>query len=157
MNVIIVGGLGKLGKNICECLKEKAFTPIIVDLNAEAKNIYDINKNLQIDAIIDVSSHENSLVSLMFAKEKNIPIIIGCTGHTKTELEQIKSASSTIPVLLAYNFSIALQYFYKATELLSCLNSVNYITEAHHNKKIDKPSGTALELKKIISKKCSKP
>ena len=56
------------------------------------------------------------------AKKNNIPIIIGCTGHTKQVLEKIKKESNFIPIFLAYNFSFALQYFYKAIEILSNLN-----------------------------------
>ena len=152
MNIAIVGGNGKLGKNICEKLKEIGHNIVVVDLNTQINSLYNIDKSLKFNAFFDVSNHKNSIDSLNFAKENKVPIIIGCTGHSEDELKQIKSASKEIPVFLSYNFSIALQYFYKAIETLSLLNSINYITEAHHNKKKDKPSGTALEIQNIINK-----
>jgi len=152
MNIIIVGGNGKLGKNIYNLLTEKQYKAFVVDLNTSVKNLNNINKSIKYDAIIDVSNHKNSLKSLDFAKQLHIPIIIGCTGHTKEELIKIKTESAFIPVFLAYNFSIALQYFYKAIETLSNLNSINHITEFHHINKKDKPSGTAKEIENIINK-----
>ena len=40
MNIVIIGGNGKLGKNICEKLTHCHHNIVCVDLNTEVKNIY---------------------------------------------------------------------------------------------------------------------
>ena len=87
------------------------------------------------------------------AVELNIPIIIGTTGFNKNELNQIKKASDHIPILLSYNLStgihklkkILIKFLSNNNDLFNCK-----IIDIHHKNKIDSPSGTAIEIKKII-------
>ncbi len=151
MNIIIVGGNGKLGKSIFNKLINEKYKAICVDITSKIKTLQDLDKQTQIDAIIDVSTSKNSINTTKYALDNNIPLIIGCTNHTQEELEIINKAAIKIPVFLAYNFSIALQYFYECINILSKINSSIYISETHHNNKKDKPSGTAKEIKKIIN------
>ena len=152
MNIIVVGGKGKLGKSIVEKLTQENHNTICIDINAEVKKLENLTKNIQINAIIDVSCAENSINSVYYSIENKIPLIIGCTGHNLKENEIIKEASNKIPILLSYNFSLALQYFYDAINTISKAESKIYITETHHINKKDAPSGTAKEIKNIINK-----
>ena len=80
-------------------------------------------------------------------------MVIGTTGLNKDVLENIDIASKTLPIVLAANMSIgvhqlkdSLKRFIKKNK-----NRVNcYIEETHHLKKLDKPSGTAIEIENLI-------
>ena len=80
-------------------------------------------------------------------------MVIGTTGLNKDVLENVDIASKTIPIVLAANMSIgvhqlkdSLKSFIKKNK-----NRVNcYIEETHHLKKLDKPSGTAIEIENLI-------
>ena len=108
---------------------------------------------LRQDLIIDFSRPESTINILKTAVELNIPIIIGTTGFNKNELNQIKKASDHIPILLSYNLStgihklkkILIKFLSDNNDLFDCK-----IIDIHHKNKIDSPSGTAIEIKKII-------
>lgn len=120
-------------------------------------SIKDIVSN--IDVIIDFSSHESTLKHLFFAAEKGIPYVIGTTGFSEQEISKIKEFSKKMPVLLSPNMSLGVNVMLSALELLTKALSDNYdieIIEAHHNKKADAPSGTALKLYEVIKNSMNK-
>lgn len=86
-----------------------------------------------------------------------VPLVEGTTGW-HAQLEQVKSVVERHDGALIYgaNFSIGVQVFYrvaaKAAEMFRDLQSYDgFIEEAHHKRKRDAPSGTALQLGEIVS------
>ncbi|PCK85385.1 4-hydroxy-tetrahydrodipicolinate reductase [Rhizobium sophoriradicis] len=77
-------------------------------------------------------------------------LVIGATGFEPDELERITEAARTIPILRSGNFSIGVNMLAglitQAARALPAHSWDIEILEAHHNKKIDAPSGTALML-----------
>ncbi|QKK23336.1 4-hydroxy-tetrahydrodipicolinate reductase [Rhizobium hidalgonense] len=77
-------------------------------------------------------------------------LVIGATGFERDELERIAEAARTIPILRSGNFSIGLNMLLglvaQAARALPAEGWDIEILEAHHNRKIDAPSGTALML-----------
>ena len=114
--------------------------------------IYDKNiKNA--DVLIDFSRPSSTLNILEDCLEHNIPMVIGTTGFNQDELSIIKEASKKIPILLAFNMSKGIYIIKKSIQnfLESNSNKVScVIEEVHHTEKVDSPSGTAIELKKVI-------
>lgn len=148
MKFLIVGCKGRLGNRVFEKLKGK-HEAVGIDIG---QDIFDI-VNYDFDAIIDVSSPENSLKTLKFALFHKIPLVIGTTGHTKTQINVINNAKSQIPIMLCPNFSIGITAMNIALEMVLKANFKDaYITEYHHFAKKDIPSGTAKKLEEIISK-----
>ena len=114
--------------------------------------IYDKNiKNA--DVLIDFSRPSSTLNILEDCLEHNIPMVIGTTGFNQGELSIIKEASKKIPILLAFNMSKGIYIIKKSIQnfLESNSNKLTCIVEeVHHTEKVDSPSGTAIELKKVI-------
>ena len=83
------------------------------------------------------------------AAKNEIPIVIGTTGFSNNEFDKIKSFSNKIPIVYSANFSIGIAIMKKliadATKNLGKDWEIE-VSETHHNKKIDSPSGTALLL-----------
>ena len=77
-------------------------------------------------------------------------LVIGATGFEPDELELIAEAAGSIPILRSGNFSIGLNMLMglvaQAARALPAEGWDIEILEAHHNRKIDAPSGTALML-----------
>ena len=85
--------------------------------------------------------------------EKKIPIVIATTGFSKGELEIIEDYSKQIPIFKSSNMSLDInlmvQLVQKIAKVLS--DSDIEITETHHRRKIDSPSGTAILLADAIN------
>ena len=142
IKVFINGLSGKMGSSIADIATQQNDINLIHD-----KNI----KNA--DVLIDFSRPSSTLNILEDCLDNNIPMVIGTTGFNQAELRAIKEASKKIPILLAFNMSKGIFIIKKSIQdfLEANNNKLNCtIEEVHHTEKVDSPSGTALELKKVI-------
>jgi len=101
------------------------------------------------DVYIDFTLPAGTVVGLEACLARGSAMVIGTTGHDAAQLAAIERASHSIAVLKAANFSLGINL------LLSILGTVARrlgdgfdieIVEAHHRRKVDSPSGTALSM-----------
>ena len=106
------------------------------------------------DVLIDFSSPDGLRGSLDQAISTGVPILIGTTGLTEGHLDLITAAAETVPALVAPNTSLGVALLAELVELAAqALPAEDWdveIVEAHHRKKVDAPSGTALFLGKSV-------
>src|SRR5690349_22868761 len=109
------------------------------------------------DAAIDFSSGDAVLKNVEACARAQVPIVEGTTGwkDKEPEAKQIVARHNGALVYGA-NFSIGVNLFYRLTEhaakLFAAVEGYDaFIEEAHHNRKKDAPSGTALKLRDILS------
>ncbi len=167
IKVLLCGCNGYMGKVITSCVDARDRFEISagIDLKEEMNSTYPVFSNANdfhgdIDVIIDFS-HPSALSStLQFALNNNKPIIVATTGFSKEQIDEIHNASQKIPVFFTANMSIGVnlmtELVKKATALL-CEDFDIEVIEAHHNQKIDAPSGTANMLISSIQEACNEP
>ena len=83
------------------------------------------------------------------AAEHGVALVVGSTGLTGPEEAIIAGAAERVPVLVAPNMSIGVNLLFRLVPQIAAALGGEYeieILEAHHNKKKDAPSGTALGL-----------
>jgi 4-hydroxy-tetrahydrodipicolinate reductase len=109
------------------------------------------------DAVIDASAPDASAAIAQRLADLGGPALLcGVTGLQSPAIEALTTASKTLPVLTARNFSIGIAL----VEMLVSTAAVGLplerwdaeISETHHRFKIDSPSGTALLLGESIAK-----
>ncbi|HEX5054875.1 MAG TPA: 4-hydroxy-tetrahydrodipicolinate reductase [Gammaproteobacteria bacterium] len=106
------------------------------------------------DVLIDFTRPEPSLVSLEICRAGGKKMVIGTTGFSEKQKQQIQQASSSIGVVFAPNMSVGVNLCLKLLELTAKVlgDEVDIeITEAHHRHKVDAPSGTALRMGEVIA------
>ena len=98
------------------------------------------------DVIVDFSHPDMLEAMAQYALRTGTPIVTGTTGYEQQHLDRLRAISAAVPVLQSYNFSFGIALFkYVLTSIRDMLPDefdVELI-EAHHNRKIDAPSGTA--------------
>jgi len=111
------------------------------------------------DVAIDFSVAAVVLKNVEACSRGSVPLVEGTTGWD-AELDRAKEIVRQHDGALIYgaNFSIGVQIFYRiaarAAELFRDLESYDaFIEEAHHKRKRDAPSGTAVQLQKIIAER----
>jgi len=164
INLAISGCLGRMGQQLIKSSKSnKDFKLItLTEYKLINKKIAGIKLNLntdlafsKTDVIIDFTVPKCTLDILKIATELNKRVVIGTTGFTQKEENQIKNYSKKIPILKAGNMSLGVNLLMYLTEVASKSLTNNYLSkilEVHHKHKIDYPSGTALMLGKGIAK-----
>lgn len=118
-----------------------------VKVSTTLSNIEDI------DMVIDFSEPNFSLRILNQALERKLPILIGTTGHSSEQIKTIKESANFLPIMLVSNTSIGIAFIKNLLSHSSNMLSVfdkQEIFEKHHINKKDSPSGTALDLSKML-------
>lgn len=160
LNVFVNGCNGKMGNVVCELIEESENMQIIggfdkVSYSDSKFPIFtEVEKiNVKPDVIIDFSLPVATLTILDYAKTNKIPIVIATTGFTEEENKIIEEASQIIPIFKSANMSFDIMIMKKIVSWLAPLlkNTDIEIIEAHHNRKVDSPSGTAQMLADSIN------
>ena len=109
------------------------------------------------DVAIDFSIGEAVLKNVETCARARVPLVEGTTGWKQHErvAKQLMSEHAGAMVYGA-NFSIGVNLFYRIAKQAAALFSAvdgyaPFIEEAHHNRKRDAPSGTALKLRDLMS------
>lgn len=106
------------------------------------------------DVLIDFTFHEATMAHARLAAQHKKPMVIGTTGLTKENLEELKSLTTGFPCVQAPNMSVGVNLLYKLVTTAASVLGDDYdieIIEAHHRMKKDAPSGTALQLARVIA------
>lgn len=144
-------GYGRMGKLVEQLAPEHGFE---VALRVDSKGIAE--ESFQgIDAAIDFSTAAAVPANVERIASLRVPLVVGTTGWG-AELPRVREAVERHGAALLYgaNFSIGVQVFYQlaaaAARLLADETGYDaWAYEIHHRKKLDAPSGTLLELKRV--------
>jgi 4-hydroxy-tetrahydrodipicolinate reductase len=162
-NITVVGALGRMGKILINKISKNNNLKLLslTDLKSnKTLNGIKIQKNSleafkKTDIIIDFSRPKVSIEILNYAKKLKKKVVIGTTGFTQKQENIIKNYSKQIAIFKSGNMSLGINLLEYLVNILTKKITHNYqiaITDNHHKKKIDYPSGTALMLAKAIAK-----
>ena len=163
INLAISGCMGRMGQQLIKSSKKnRNFKLVSITENRlinkkisglkPSRNSLDAFKKSSV--IIDFTVPKCTLEILKIASKLKKRVVIGTTGFSKKEENQIKSFSRKIPILKAGNMSLGVNLLMYLTEIASKSLGNNFLSkvyEVHHKHKIDYPSGTALMLGRGIA------
>ena len=142
----ISGYRGRMGRAVSNVLDARS------DVVVAARFDRGDSVDLQLcDVIIDFSTPEASVALAEACAAKGGPaLVIGSTGFSPEQEAQIEAASEKIGIVKSGNFSLGVNMLIglvsSAAQRLNAQDWDIEITEAHHRRKVDSPSGTALML-----------
>nr|VFK24904.1 MAG: dihydrodipicolinate reductase [Candidatus Kentron sp. LPFa]VFK35910.1 MAG: dihydrodipicolinate reductase [Candidatus Kentron sp. LPFa] len=174
VNIGINGAAGQMGRNLIKaCIEDETLQLTVAmehprhdALGIDAGTLVGLNKqgisitdNLpdvinECDVLIDFTIPKSTLTNLSICRTSGRRMVIGTTGLSETEQAMIAEAARDIPIVFAPNMSIGVTLCFKLAELAARAlgDDVDIeIIEAHHRRKTDAPSGTALRFGKIIA------
>ncbi|WP_394354828.1 4-hydroxy-tetrahydrodipicolinate reductase [Halocalculus aciditolerans] len=97
------------------------------------------------DVVVDFTGPVSSVEYVRACADAGVPVVVGTTGFSDAQLDELQSYGDDAPVLVGANFSRGIQALRQAVQ--SAVGSLpEYdveVTETHHNRKRDAPSGTA--------------
>jgi 4-hydroxy-tetrahydrodipicolinate reductase len=151
MRILLNGALGRMGAEVINSVnKENSGCTLAGGVDKFSKTA-DIPASLdefkgEADVIIDFSHFSMTKDVTEYAVKHNLPVVIATTGQGEEEMACIKAASEKIPVFYSANMSlgVALLVELAKTTAKAFPDADIEIVEAHHNRKVDAPSGTAL-------------
>lgn len=148
--VLVVGAKGKMGLKVSEILKS--------DYEIVGVKRGDIWHDFKADLVIDFGSAESSVLSAEYAFKNKVPLIVGSTGQSDSDIKKIRRVSEVAPLMICSNFSVGVVLLKKCIDVLMKEKISDIcIFEKHHRAKKDIPSGTAISIEKFISSKTNVP
>lgn len=155
IRIAVAGALGRMGLAVAEAVegtsdlilsgrfdRPDAVDPVLTDRTSALEGA---------DVVVDFSTPAASVALAGEAVARGGPaLVIGSTGFSGGEIDALAEAALRIPIVRAGNFSLGVNMLMGLVELASAaLSPADFdieIFEAHHRRKVDAPSGTALML-----------
>ncbi len=167
--VIIAGAAGRMGQRIAAMVEKHPDLTYAAAFEAsgnpgigkDAGEIAGLGKNGVViaegleavvdqgDVIIDFTFHKATMEFAEIAAEHKKAMVIGTTGLSEENLSDLARYAEKFPCVQAPNMSVCVNVLFKLAKKTAAILGEDYdieIIEAHHNKKKDAPSGTAIKL-----------
>ena len=104
--------------------------------------------------LIDFTRPEGTLAHLDACRARGVKAVIGTTGFTPAQKVQIAAHAEHIAIVMAPNMSVGVNVVLRLLDLAARALHEGYdieVIEAHHRHKVDAPSGTALEMGRVLA------
>lgn len=108
----------------------------------------------EVDALIDFTRPEASLAHLEACRRFNVDWVLGTTGFDAQGLAALDEFATSHRLVFAPNMSVGVNIMLKLLSMAGRSLSEGYdieVIEAHHRQKVDAPSGTALEMGRVVA------
>jgi 4-hydroxy-tetrahydrodipicolinate reductase len=174
LRIAIAGASGRMGKMLIETVLAADDTELVGALDvtgspsigSDPGASWGINTGIQITDqfeqglasakyLIDFTRPEGTLNHARYCANHGINMIIGTTGLSDEQQQELATYSEKIAIVFAPNMSVGVNATLKLLELAAKILNQGYdieIIEAHHKHKVDAPSGTALKMGQVIAK-----
>ena len=173
--IAVMGAAGRMGKILIEAVQQTAGAAgltaavdrpdstlvgadagelagigrIGVPLSGDLSRVVD-----EFDVLIDFTHPSVTLKNLEVCRRAGKAMVIGTTGLSQEEKEQLVAAAKDVPLVFAANFSVGVNLCLKLLDTAARVlgDEVDIeIVEAHHRHKVDAPSGTALRMGEVVA------
>jgi len=153
MKIALIG-FGVMGKLVAGLVRQAGDEVGVVFTSKEGV----LTETLQgHDVAVDFSVGEAVLKNIEMCARAKVPLVEGTTGWKQHESEARRIIDEYSGAMVyGANFSIGVNVFYRIVKHAAALFAAvdgyaPFIEEAHHNRKRDAPSGTALKLRDLMS------
>lgn len=175
LNVIVAGAAGRMGCRLVALIKES--TTLTLAGAVEEKGHHAVGDDAgetagcgragipitddfesllgRGEVVVDFSTPEATLQHVRLAAQHRRAMVIGTTGLTASQLEELKLLACQVPCVSSPNMSVGINLIYKVISEMAKTLGNEYdieVIEAHHRLKKDAPSGTALKIAEVLAK-----
>src|SRR5579872_2021241 len=165
LRIGIAGALGRMGHAMAAIIagRQDAVVAALIDRpDAQGQAVGALKvggpeASAGCDVVVDFSTAEASAALAAFAAGRGAPaLVIGSTGWRDEELASVAASASRIAIVRSGNYSLGLNVLAglveEAARRLPAADWDIEVFEAHHKRKVDAPSGTALMLGEAAAK-----
>ncbi len=173
--IAVIGATGRMGRCLIEaCMQQSPGIQLTAALERAGSSVVGadvgeiagigkvgvtIKENLDslvddFDVLVDFTLPEASMAHLEICASHGRRMVIGTTGFSTQQRDEIAHLANETAVVLAPNMSVGVNLCFKLLDIAARVlgDDVDIeIIEAHHRYKVDAPSGTALRMGEIVA------
>ena len=169
IGIAIMGASGRMGQMLIETINasEKAHLVGVTEraghawigkdlgeaMGSAANGVPVVDDPIEViakaQAVIDFTSPDATIAHAELTAQARCVHVIGTTGFDDSHLTKINAAARHATIVRAGNMSLGVNLLVQLTRKVAAALDEDFdieVIEAHHNKKVDAPSGTALML-----------
>ncbi len=172
--IIVAGASGRMGRMLVRAVSEHRHTTLVAAterpgsemLGRDAGEVAQIetlgiplistlSQAPEADILIDFTAPVATLEHAAYVAEQGMRIVIGTTGFTPEQMQQLQQTLAQSAVVMAANYSVGVNLALNLIEQAAAVLDHDYdaeIFEAHHRHKVDAPSGTALAMGEALAR-----
>jgi 4-hydroxy-tetrahydrodipicolinate reductase len=161
IRVGVFGAAGRMGRTVCQAVLDEPGLELVaaVDPHHEGldlRPVTGVDADLTIagraetldpasvDVVVDFTAAEAARVNLRWAAGAGVHAVVGTSGLTDADCEELGGLFTESNCVVAPNFAIGAVLMVRFAELAAPWFQSAEIIELHHENKIDAPSGTAM-------------
>ena len=150
IKVGVLGARGRMGQAVCEAVDAAGDMELAATVGRDEA----LDELEGVDVVVDFTLPDTVMDNLAWCVEHGIHTVVGVSGFDAKRLEsarEILAADPDVGSVIAPNFGIGavlmMQFAAKAAKHFDSAE----IIEAHHPRKVDAPSGTAVHTARVIA------
>lgn len=158
--ILLSGCCGKMGRFVASAVAGRKNCEIVagIDIVEDSTLGFPVFSNydevqVKADVIVDFSNPSLLPAMLDYAVKTGTGVVLATTGLTDEQIKTVEDAGKSVPVFFSYNMSIGVSLLCELSKVAAKVLGNGFdveIVEAHHNQKLDAPSGTAIMLGNAI-------
>jgi 4-hydroxy-tetrahydrodipicolinate reductase len=149
LRVAVIGADGRMGSCVCEAVEGDPDLELVarIDVQDSLEEALDAGA----DVAVEFTTPDTVRSNTAWLLERGVHVVVGATGLTDDDLADLADRTGPANAFVAPNFAIgAVLMMQLAQQVARHLPDVE-ITELHHDRKVDAPSGTALRTARLIA------
>ena len=157
IRLAVTGAGGHMGQEVLAAATDRPEMEVVLAVNRSAVGPvagHDVEDEAALprllgerdpDVLVDFTVPEPSTRYVEACADAGVPVVVGTTGFSEPDLQRLADAATAVPVLRAANFARGVAALRRAIRaaVAAVPEYDAELTETHHNRKRDAPSGTA--------------
>ena len=161
IKVLVHGALGRMGSEVAAAVSEDPELELVGGVDVRAKDtvlrlpqgqfplsdkLASLLEQAHPDVLVDFTRYDATLPAARLAASHKVNLVIGTTGLSTTDLQELEELCRRyeIGAVVAPNFSLGAVLMMHLARVAARFFNWAEIIEAHHEEKLDAPSGTAI-------------
>lgn len=160
INLLLCGCAGKMGAAVRNIVSERRDCQIVAGVDRVPAQLgfpvyQDIGDVAEpVDVVVDFS-HPTALESILqYCNANHTAAVLCTTGYSPEQVQAVEEAAVELPIFYSRNMSLGINLLMELAKTAESVLGEGFdveIVEAHHNQKLDAPSGTALMLADAVN------
>ena len=174
IRVVVNGALGRMGQEVVKAITQREgmvlvgatekkvtqkYLPIVGAAVHFSSNLDSLLSECGADVVVDFTTARAAMAAARIAAKRKVNLVIGTTGLSEENVSEIGQLcrKHKIGAIVAPNFSVGATILTRLAGIAARFFSYAEIIEMHHDKKLDAPSGTAINTAKAMLEMHGKP
>jgi 4-hydroxy-tetrahydrodipicolinate reductase len=157
IKVGVLGATGKMGAEVCRAVSDDTDLELVAQISRgdELARLTEAGT----EVAVEFTTHESAKDNVLFCLSNGVHVVIGTTGFSDGDMADIEKAarSGKANAFFAPNFALGAVLMMRFASEAAPYFATAEITERHHQRKLDAPSGTSLRTARLMNEARGKP